>query len=191
DVVPLRFDNLAQTAGHYVDDLKGLLTGRRDAAIERNRQLDDSVFQAIRDPRESLVPPVRASVAPFLNFAALDNALEAVRASSERYETALGRAQAAGFEGTPLTEINALLLSAERSFTSAEGLPRRPWFRHLLYAPGFYTGYGVKTIPGVREAIEQGDWKEADAELGRVSERLNAAAALIGKAAGLLELHDR
>jgi N-acetylated-alpha-linked acidic dipeptidase len=74
----------------------------------------------------------------------------------------------------------------ERSLTSQEGLPRRPWFRHLLYAPGFYTGYGVKTIPGVREAIEQSDWREAEAEVGRVSERLNAAAALIEKAAGLL-----
>ena len=187
DIVPFRFENLAQTAGRYVDELKGLLTERREAAIERNRELDDSVFQAIRDPRETLIAPPRASVAPFLNFAPLDNALEAVRVSSERYEPALARAQASGFGRTPRNEVNAILLSVERSLTSIEGLPRRPWFRHLLYAPGFYTGYGVKTIPGVREAIEQSDWKEAEAEVGRVSERLNAAAALIGKAAALLE----
>jgi N-acetylated-alpha-linked acidic dipeptidase len=187
DILPYRFENLTRTAGRYVEELKTLVTDRRDAAIERNRELDDSVFQAIRDPREILLPPSRAPVAPFLNFAPLDNALEAVRAASARYESALARAQASGFSGAPRNEVNAILLSVERSFTSPEGLPRRPWFRHLLYAPGFYTGYGVKTIPGVREAIEQNDWKEAEAEIGRVSERLSAAAGLIGKAADLLE----
>ncbi len=187
DILPYRFENLTRTAGRYVEELKTLLTDRRDAAIERNRELDDSVFQAIRDPRQTLLPPARAPVAPFLNFAPLDNALEAVRAASARYESALARAQASGFAAAPRNEVNAILLSVERAFTSPDGLPRRPWFRHLLYAPGFYTGYGVKTIPGVREAIEQNDWKEAEAEIGRVSERLSAAAGLIGKAADLLE----
>ena len=187
DIVPLRFDNLAQTAGRYADELKALLSERRETAAERNRELDDSVFQAIRDPRETLIPPPRASVAPFLNLAPLDNALEALRLASARYETALARAQGTGFAGTRRGEVNAILLSVERSLTSPEGLPRRPWFRHLLYAPGFYTGYGVKTIPGVREALEQSNWKEAESEVIRVSERLSAAAALIGKAAGMLE----
>ncbi len=186
DILPYRFENLAQTAGRYADDLKSLLNERRDAAVERNRELDDSVFQAVRDPRETLIPPSRASVAPFLNFAPLDNALEAVRTSSTQYESALAGAQASSFAGTSLNDVNAILLSVERSLTSPSGLPRRPWFRHLLYAPGFYTGYGVKTIPGVREAIEQSDWKEAEAEVGRVSERLNAAADLIRRAAALL-----
>ncbi len=186
DIVPLRFGNLAQTAGEYVDELKGLLSERRDAAIERNQELDDSLFQAVRDPREPLMPPGRLSVAPFMNFAPLDNALAALSTAAERYEGALARAQASGFSGTSRTEVNAILLSVERSLTSQEGLPRRPWFRHLLYAPGFYTGYGVKTIPGVREAIEQSNWKEAESEVSRVSERLNAAAGLIDKAAALL-----
>ena len=65
-------------------------------------------------------------------------------------------------------------------------MPRRPWYRHLLYAPGFYTGYGVKTIPGVREAIEQNQWKEAEGEVVRVAEALNRATDLIDKATGLL-----
>jgi N-acetylated-alpha-linked acidic dipeptidase len=125
-------------------------------------------------------------VAPFLNFSPLDNGLEVLRAAAGRYESALEQAQGAGFTGTPRAEVNAILLSVERSLTSQEGLPRRPWFRHLLYAPGFYTGYGVKTMPGVREAIEQSDWKEAEGEIGRVGARLDAAAALIDKAARLL-----
>jgi len=186
DILPFRFENLSQTAGNYVDQLKGLLTERRDAAVERNRELDDSLYEAIRDPRETLIRPPRASVAPFLNFSPLDNGLEVLRAAAGRYESALEQAQGAGFTGTPRAEVNAILLSVERSLTSQEGLPRRPWFRHLLYAPGFYTGYGVKTMPGVREAIEQSDWKEAEGEIGRVGARLDAAAALIDKAARLL-----
>jgi len=66
---------------------------------------------------------------------------------------------------------------------SDAGLPNRPWFKHLLYAPGYYTGYGVKTIPGVREAIEQKEWPLATTEIGRVSAALNAEAALVDKAA--------
>ena len=71
--------------------------------------------------------------------------------------------------------------------TSAAGLPRRAWYRHLIYAPGFYTGYGVKTLPGVREAIEQKHWQEADEQIDVVSKTLGAAAEMINRAAGQLE----
>ena len=53
--------------------------------------------------------------------------------------------------------------------TSASGLPKRPWYRHLLYAPGYYTGYGVKTMPGARESIEQGEWSQVSGELRRIA----------------------
>ncbi|HEX7025368.1 MAG TPA: transferrin receptor-like dimerization domain-containing protein, partial [Gemmatimonadales bacterium] len=175
------------TAGGYLEELRTLLSGRREQALERNRELDERVFDAARDPRITLVPPGRADVPPFLNFAPLENAVEMLRESAERYEAASDKAQASGFSGLPLAEINGRLLALERTLSSPEGLPRRPWFRHLLYAPGFYTGYGVKTIPGVREAIEQGDWKEADGEIVRVAERVKAAAAAIADVARLLE----
>jgi N-acetylated-alpha-linked acidic dipeptidase len=70
---------------------------------------------------------------------------------------------------------------------SPEGLPGRPWFKNLIYAPGFYTGYGVKTIPGVREAIEQEQWKEAEQEIARVAAALRAHAELIESVAADLE----
>jgi N-acetylated-alpha-linked acidic dipeptidase len=79
------------------------------------------------------------------------------------------------------------LLQSERKLTSSEGLPGRPWFEHLIYAPGQYTGYGVKTIPGVREAIEQKKWKEADEQIARAAAALQGEAALIDAAAGMLE----
>lgn len=67
-----------------------------------------------------------------------------------------------------------------------EGLKNRPWYRHSLYAPGFYTGYGVKTMPGIREAIEQGDWSSVNGEIARVAAALNEESVLLKEAAALL-----
>jgi N-acetylated-alpha-linked acidic dipeptidase len=83
--------------------------------------------------------------------------------------------------------VNARLIQAERQFIDEGGLPRRPWYRHLLYAPGFYTGYGVKTLPGVREAIEQRQWKEAEEQVVVVAGVLQRYADSIDKATALLK----
>ena len=86
-----------------------------------------------------------------------------------------------------LTRANGMLRDTERLFTSSEGLPRRPWYRHLLYAPGYYTGYGVKTLPGVREAVEQKSWADADREVLRLAHAIENGAAHIGAIAAVLE----
>jgi N-acetylated-alpha-linked acidic dipeptidase len=83
--------------------------------------------------------------------------------------------------------VNAKLLQSERALTLPDGLPGRPWFRHQIYAPGYYTGYGVKTIPAVREAIEQKQWPEAEAQMARVGEVLRNEAQVIDEAAAALE----
>jgi N-acetylated-alpha-linked acidic dipeptidase len=75
----------------------------------------------------------------------------------------------------------------ERALLLSEGLPRRPWFRHAIYAPGFYTGYGVKTLPGVREAIEQRNWKEADAQIGLAAGAVSAEADALDRVAAQVE----
>ena len=80
-----------------------------------------------------------------------------------------------------------MLKDVERTMTSAEGLPKRPWYRHLLYAPGYYTGYGVKTMPAAREAIEQKQWVEAEREMGRVAAALEAAATAVNRISDRLE----
>jgi N-acetylated-alpha-linked acidic dipeptidase len=66
-------------------------------------------------------------------------------------------------------------------------LPRRPWFKHQIYAPGFYTGYGVKTLPGIREAIEQHRWEEASEQIGVVAGTLEKTAAQVDRAAAVLK----
>ena len=85
--------------------------------------------------------------------------------------------------------LNNLLQGMEQRMTREEGLPRRPWFRHMIYAPGFWTGYGVKTLPGIREGLEERAWDEVDmfvdevaAALNRVSDGLDQAAALLSAA---------
>src|SRR5207244_10250290 len=92
-----------------------------------------------------------------------------------------------GFAQTGAAAINTTLIKAERALTVADGLPRRSWFRHAVYAPGFYTGYGVKTLPGVREAIEQRNWKEADAQIAIAASALSAEGDVLGRAAAQLE----
>ena len=86
-----------------------------------------------------------------------------------------------------LTEVNAALLKCERSLMLPDGLPGRPWYKHQIYAPGLYTGYGVKTIPGVREAIEQGHWEEADQQIVRAGKALENLSGAIDAAAAALE----
>ena len=181
-LLPYQFGGMADTYGGYVEELKTLLAARRDEAVERNRQIDEGVFRAVTDPRSPRTAPERLELPPHLNFAPLDNAMVALRTAADRYDAAVAAARLDGVAAG----ANETLLRVERALTSPEGLPRRPWYRHLIYAPGFYTGYGVKTMPGAREAIEQGYWDEADREIGRIAGRLAAAAGLIDQARAAL-----
>jgi N-acetylated-alpha-linked acidic dipeptidase len=95
-------------------------------------------------------------------------------------------ASSQGVPAATLTNVNQKLMESERRLTDDAGLPRRPWYKHMIYAPGVYTGYGVKTMPGVREAIEQKRWPEADAEIVRVAKVLENESGLIDAAAAEL-----
>jgi N-acetylated-alpha-linked acidic dipeptidase len=117
-------------------------------------------------------------VPPSINFAPLENAASALTQAAERFRKSLDSARS---HLTPETvrALNHGFMQSERHLTDAAGLPRRPWYRHMLYAPGFYTGYGVKTMPGVREALEQKDYAEAEREVVRVAEALARETQLI------------
>jgi N-acetylated-alpha-linked acidic dipeptidase len=146
--------------------------------------LEEGVFDATSDPRRPLLPPKAEAVPPFLNFAPLENGAAALAGSAARYDKALAKASLAGRD---FKSLNEKLIQTERGLTDPAGLPRRPWFRHQLYAPGFYTGYGVKTIPAVREAIEQRRWMEAETQIARVGKVLENEAKMIAAAAAELE----
>jgi len=152
-LLPFQFGNFSDTVRTYLDDLKKLDADQRAQIEEQNREIDEGVFSAAADPRKISVPPPKSPVPPHLNFAPLENGLDALTRSARNYDAARAKASASNIQA-----VNAKLIESERRLTDAAGLPGRPWFRHLIYAPGFYTGYGVKTIPGVREAIEQKRW---------------------------------
>jgi N-acetylated-alpha-linked acidic dipeptidase len=186
DVLPLSFSHFADTVARYVREVSKLADDTRDEIAERNRRLTDRSFEAFSDPTETFVPPRAEAPAPHLNFAPLQNALARLQESARKYHAAAdGAAAAAG--GRRRGELNAVLLRVERAMTRAEGLPRRPWFKHHIYAPGFYTGYGVKTLPGVREAIEQHDWKEADEQIVIAARTIEGVASEIERAAALFK----
>jgi N-acetylated-alpha-linked acidic dipeptidase len=190
DVLPFDFATLAETVRRYAGELRDLWSKELDDARERNRELDEGVFKAIADPHATFVAPAPESLPPHINFAPLDNAVDALARSAARYERALATVAAdtgQTFGAPAVRALNLLLLRSERALTSPGGLPGRPWFRHLLYAPGRYTGYGVKTLPGVREAIEQRRWPEAEEQIVQVAGALLGAAALVDSAAGRLE----
>jgi N-acetylated-alpha-linked acidic dipeptidase len=124
---------------------------------------------------------------PFLNFAPLQNAVARLERAAQAYDEAVPAALAAGrIDAADARALNAILRGLEHAMTRDGGLPRRPWFKHQIYAPGFYTGYGVKTLPGVREAIEEDDWDEAGAYIASTADVLERVATEIERATALV-----
>ena len=188
DLLPFEFTSLSDTVRTYVTDLENLLKQRQDETRDRNRQIEDGVFAAINDPRHPRPVPAVEAIPPALNFAPLENASAALNEAGARYQRASTGARAKLAADPSLAKpVNARLIQSERQLIDPDGLPRRPWYRHLLYAPGFYTGYGVKTMPGVRESIEQKQYADAEREIVRVARALDRETALINAAATDLE----
>ena len=184
DLLPYDFVNFADTVRRYVDEVQKLWKSKSDEIRERNKEIAEGLFGATTDPHKTLVPPRTEAEPPYLNFAPLENGVAALNHSAERYDKAVLKA---ALDKAALQPVNEKLIQIERGLTLPDGLPGRPWFQNQIYAPGLYTGYGVKTLPAVREAIDQKQWKEADAQIVRVGKVLEREAALIDEAAAQLE----
>jgi N-acetylated-alpha-linked acidic dipeptidase len=190
DFVPVDYAPQAEAIAKYVDELEKLLKDKQVEFTDRNLELKEGVFEAIKDPRKPIGPPPAEIVPPYMNFAPVKNSVEALRKSADRYSSALASLQALGSPmlSTPALEsLNADLLSVSRLFLNPKGLPERPWFKNQVYAPGAYTGYGAKPIAAVREYMDQKKWKEAEAQVPQVAQVLANVAAGIDKAAADLE----
>jgi N-acetylated-alpha-linked acidic dipeptidase len=201
DVLPYDFSDFADTMHKYSEEVKKLLKDRQDEARERDQNLADGAYAAASDPRRPTVAPPKEEQPPFINFAPLDNALAALDRSAEHYSRAAkefaGGASAMASSTAPpspssaLQALNQKLIETERKLSNSQGLPRRPWFENLIYAPGFYTGYGAKTLPGVREGIEEKRYADAEHEVTRVAKALDDYAAAIDQAAADLEAAEK
>ena len=179
DIMPYEFEGLSHTVAQYIEEVKALLESRRKEAEDIRRNLNQGVYEAVNDPRNPTVAPLPKEIPPYLNFAPLDNAAAALDQAAEHYTKALASLQGKTLPPDRLQAINQQLALAERKLTNGQGLPRRPWMQHMLYAPGWYTGYSAKTMPGVREAIEEGRYAEAEEQAVLVARALQDEAAWI------------
>ena len=162
DIIPLNFKQWHSTVSTYMEEILKDVETMRNEVKKHNKLVEDNAYVLAADPTKDYKKPVKKDAVPFIDFSSLQNELVALNETIDTFQS---------MDTSKLTKaakftLNNKLMQAEHLLTSEKGLPRRPWFKHQIYAPGFYTGYGVKTLPGVREAVEQKNWKEAQEQIG-------------------------
>ncbi len=186
EVLPFDFENFTETIALYVQEVMKLADEMREETDEMNRRIREKSFDLSADPTEVWITPKAREPVPFLDFSPLQNALALLKASTSRFGDAW-KAAGGHLPVETARSLDRLYMGFERSLTTKQGLPGRPWYVHQIYAPGRYTGYGVKTLPGVREAIETRRWKEAGEQIVVASGVLEQAAGVIEKGTSLLK----
>lgn len=185
EVLPVDFPSFQKTVADYVTELKTLADNMRNETETENKMIQDKLFDLAKDPKKGFQSPKTKEAVPYLNFSNLENAMVQLKNSAEEFQKLYGN-------GTQLSpekqkELNEILFKVERSLINEKGLPRRSWYKHQIYAPGFYTGYGVKTLPGIREGIEERNWKEAQENIEVVSKTIEVYTTEIKKATGIIK----
>lgn len=186
DILPFRFVNMVDNIGKFIDDNKQLADEIKKHTQLRNKLLDKNDFTIASNPKKMYAPPDRLKEVPDFDFKPLEDAFDRLTNSAWNYEKALSNYKKGSLSAEKKSELNDLLKDVEQAFISEKGLPRRDWFKNMIYAPGYYTGYGVKTLPGVREGLEERKWNEVEDYIQEVAKALDRAAAKINSAAKLL-----
>lgn len=185
DVLPFEFNQFQRTLNEYVGELKSLMDHLRTQTEVENKMLQDKVYTLANDPKLKLNVPTEKITVPYLDFSQLENAMILLRKQADEFN---GLSKEAILKSQEQQKaINKVLYQIERSLLSEDGLPRRPWYKHQIYAPGLYTGYGVKTMPGIREGIEQRSYEEAQSNIYRVANTLKTYSDELGKVVSMLK----
>ncbi|MBI4548184.1 MAG: M28 family peptidase [Ignavibacteriae bacterium] len=189
EILPFEFSNFAETVGKYVKEVSKLTDDMREETEELNRRIKERSLALAANPTQTYIVPKPKEPVPFLNFAPLQNAVTTLERSAKEYDQEMKNLKEKGGElvARQKKALNGILLKIEQASTRREGLPRRPWYRHQIYAPGMYTGYGVKTLPAVREAIEQRYWTEANEQIEVVAKVIEGFAREIDRAKAILK----
>ncbi len=169
--LPFNFASLQKTIAGYIKELSSTTDQLRENTQIENEVINSKAYLLAADPTEKEQLPKIKPAVPFLDFSPVQNAVAELENASKTLNQWVAKT------GTLSEKANAGLYRAEQQLLSANGLPRRSWFKHTIYAPGFYTGYGVKTMPGIREAIEQRDWKEAQEQIQIAASQIKQLAA--------------
>jgi len=183
-LIPVHESDFAASIAGYDEELHKLADGMRGKTRELAKLQDDESYKLTTNPDYPRSPPPRVADVPYLNFAELDNAVAKLEQSAKAFDQEYARLDAAGdTAGSAQRErVNSSLTILEQNLTDSQGLPGREWYQHMIYAPGLHTGYGVKTLPGIREAIEERRWDEANQYIGVVSRALNNYSARMDRA---------
>jgi len=187
DTLPFDFSASADAVGVYAHEVIKLADDLREETDRHNRLVREGRYEAAADPSEPRTAAAARPPVPHLNFAPLQNAVDLLQRSAREHEQARRDLEKSGktLTADAAKAFDRVVLKSERSLVVPEGLPRRPWYRHAIYAPGFYTGYGVKTLPGIREAVEERKWEEAGAHMEVVAAALTRFASEIDRATQL------
>jgi len=161
-LLPFDFRTLYTTINGYATDLMAQIDQLRETTALTNQLIREHDYRYAADTARHLLLPAGKDEVPYLDFSPLQNALNQLDHATKHLADTLMKAK---LSDADLQRVNEALYRAEQQLLSDNGLPRRPWYRHAIYAPGFYTGYGVKTLPGIREAIEQRNFTEAQQQI--------------------------
>ena len=189
NILPFNFDDFAGRVSTYLNQIEKLTKDMREETNQLNLELKDSLFTEASDPTKTYIPPKPEDPVPYLNFAPLENAVNTLQKSADEYQKAKNELIKSGKKLSKEQEktIDELIYRSERYLTNKEGLTGRPWYVHEIYAPGFYTGYGVKTLPAVREAVESRNWDEANKQTVVVANTLNNYSADLDQATKIMK----
>lgn len=185
DVLPFEFKQFERTMNEYIGELKSLIDNMRSQTDIENKMLQDKVYQLANDPTLKLQLPTEKDQVPYLDFSILENTMMQLKKNAEDFSV-LSK-EALNKNPDQQKEINKALYQIEKSLLQEDGLPRRSWYKHQIYAPGYYTGYGVKTMPGIREGIEQRNFNEAQENIHKVAKTLKSYSNELNKVVGLLK----
>ena len=177
--LPFDFRNLQTTINKYTTDVIAMADEMRENTLVENQLIKEKYYSISNKVTEPLLPPVAKAEVPYLNFGSLQNAVATLAKSADALNAVSGNTMIADKRN----ELNKQLYKAEQVLLTKDGLPRRGWYKHAIYAPGFFTGYGVKTLPGITEAIEQRNWKEAQEQIEIAATTINSFSAYLDAAA--------
>ena len=181
DLLPFDFRTLHNTIEKYTKEVQELINNIRENTEMDNQLIKANDYALASDPtKNEKSPDIKAEV-PQLDFSTLVNSLDSLKKSADKLSTNWATALQ---KNIAHDKLNKQLYQAEQQLLN-DGLPRRNWYKHPIYAPGFYTGYGAKTLPGIREAIEQRNWKEAQEQILVVAKSINKLANYINTAGTL------
>ena len=162
EVLPFELTQWHSTIEGYLGEVMKTLEGMRAEVEKHNKLVASDAYQLTMDPKKPVAPAKMKEEVPYLDFSPIQNVVAELEKSIETFS----KADVLALSSAKKAQLNEKLMGLEQVLLQDKGLPRRDWFKHQIYAPGFYTGYGVKTLPGVREAIEQKEWKEAQEQIG-------------------------